>query len=104
MRCDIGRICILHSYGGLYADLDTQPNRECYEGVDFALQRVEVPLALRRGKVTWALSQGAWQIYMEVIIGSSGNLVFLDWLQYIELQIAKKSYTDKSSFWYIARM
>ena len=30
MRADIARIAILHAYGGLYADLDTMPNRQSY--------------------------------------------------------------------------
>ena len=29
MRADIGRICVLHRYGGLYSDLDCLPNRSC---------------------------------------------------------------------------
>ena len=41
---------------------------------------------------------------MEVIIGSAGNKVFLDWLNYIREQIASKPYAEKSSFWHKARM
>ena len=40
---------------------------------------------------------------MEVIIGSAGNAVFLDWIEYIREQIACKSYTDKSSVGHTAR-
>ena len=40
MRCDIGRLCIIHAYGGLYSDLDVLPNREIYTQVPFAVSRV----------------------------------------------------------------
>ena len=40
MRCDIGRILILHAYGGLYSDLDVLPNKRSYPSHDLALQRV----------------------------------------------------------------
>ena len=40
MRADIGRIAILHRYGGLYADLDVVPNRESYAEASFAVQKV----------------------------------------------------------------
>ena len=41
MRCDIGRLAILHSYGGLYSDLDCMPNRAWYGQAEFALSRVK---------------------------------------------------------------
>ena len=41
---------------------------------------------------------------MEVIVGSEGNTVLLDWLDYIRDQIACRPYADKSSFWYNAKM
>ena len=31
MRVDIGRVPILHRYGGLYSDMDVWPNRPEYE-------------------------------------------------------------------------
>jgi mannosyltransferase OCH1-like enzyme len=31
MRADIGRVAILHRYGGLYSDLDVFPNRSEFE-------------------------------------------------------------------------
>ena len=40
MRCDMARLAILHSYGGLYADLDILPNRQWYPEVHFALAKV----------------------------------------------------------------
>ena len=43
MRCDIGRLIALHAYGGMHADLDTEPNRRRYEQVELALPRIKVP-------------------------------------------------------------
>ena len=41
---------------------------------------------------------------MEVIIGSAGNPVFLDWMENMQEQIARKPYKNKSSFWLAAKM
>lgn len=41
---------------------------------------------------------------MEVIIGSAGNVVFLDWLDYIRDQIAGRPSANKASCWYTRRM
>ena len=40
MRVDIGRLCILHRHGGLYADLDVYPNRGTYAPASLAVQKV----------------------------------------------------------------
>ena len=40
MRADIGRVAILHRFGGLYADLDVLPNRQSYPLSMFAVQKV----------------------------------------------------------------
>ena len=42
MRSDIGRIVVIHAYGGLYADLDIYPNRTWYEQSSFTLPRVQM--------------------------------------------------------------
>ena len=36
MSVDIGRIIILHFYGGIYSDMDVLPNRYEYERQQFA--------------------------------------------------------------------
>ena len=41
---------------------------------------------------------------MEVIIGSAGNPVFLDWMENMQEQIARKPYKNKSSLWVTAKM
>ena len=46
MRVDIGRVAIIHTYGGLYSDLDVMPNRLCYEQADLVLARVTRPRSL----------------------------------------------------------
>ena len=118
MRCDIGRIAILHSYGGLYADLDTHPNRAWYAQAELALQRVHYcksdsasatrlsakRLSAKSEQTRLSAKSEQTVLDMEVIIGSAGNRVFMDWLNYIRNQIAGKPYADKSSFWYAAKM
>ena len=109
MRCDIGRIAILHSYGGLYSDLDTLPNRVWYEQADLALQRVKVPreksgagLAARlSAKKEQSAEQWTTHLDMEVIIGSAGNQIFLDWLDYIREVIAFTPYAEACTFWHV---
>ena len=39
MRADIARICILHKYGGMYADMDVVPNAKCFAQVPLAVQK-----------------------------------------------------------------
>jgi len=94
MRCDIGRIAILHRYGGLYADLDVEPNREWYEHVKFALQMCPEP---EKTKDKQALPDRPETVGhfldMEVIIGSKGNPVFPQWLDYISGAIVERMYT-----------
>jgi len=40
MRAHIGRIAILHRFGGLYADLHVLPNRHFYPEAKFAVQKI----------------------------------------------------------------
>lgn len=132
MRCDMARLCILHCYGGLYADLDTLPNRDLYEPAELAVARVRVPSVptQKMGGVGWDVEKakelaasGALSLFhgspkppgygatkpktvleMEVIIGSKGNAIFLRWLEHMAQEIRGKDYGDKSSFWFNARM
>ena len=107
MRCDIGRLCILHAFGGLYSDLDVVPNRASYAQVPLAVSRVH-EWAHSQEKV--AGSQGKRKLSeqgfleMEVIVGTAGNSVFLDWLEHIQQEIASKPYDCPKSFWHSARM
>ena len=114
MRCDIGRLIILHMYGGLYADLDTKPNRSWYEQVELAVQRIKCPRKIglsakkkrKHGfskKVSRVTGDNESCLDMEVIVGTPGNAIFIRWLNYIAEQIQKKSY-DRGSFWYNAKM
>ena len=123
MRCAIGRLCILHNYGGLYSDLNILPNRNWYEQVQLAMSRVQVIQERRLAAKAKGLSAKKKQrsmkahsdlrsyrfttvsvIEMEVIIGSQGNTIFLDWLEHIRQEIVSKPYSQKSSFWYNAKM
>ena len=71
MRCDIGRLAIVHTYGGLYSDLDIVPNRNWYAQVDLALPRVraqretpgKAPSArTRTNSCDWEEYPGAMQV------------------------------------------
>jgi len=126
MRCDIGRLAILHSYGGLYSDLDCMPNRAWYGQAEFALSRVkklqklgrvgtpQLGLAVKKtmkkkrlgltSKHKPTCRDADEYLDMEVIIGSAGNSMFLDWLAYVHQEIASKPYAQKKSFWYSAKM
>ena len=126
MRCDIGRLAILHCYGGLYSDLDCMPNRAWYGQAELALSRVKKLQKLccvGRPKLRLAVKKTMKKkrtgrtsrhkptsrdvdeyLDMEVIIGSAGNIVFLDWLAYVHQEIASKPYAQKKSFWYCAKM
>ena len=110
MRADIGRIVIIHAYGGLYADLDVLPNRTWYEQVQLAIPRVRdmkkelISSKKKKGRTLPRQVEKIYYLEMEVIVGAQGNRIFLDWLEYIRLQLLKKTYQDKKSFWFTAKM
>jgi len=107
MRGDMGRLMILYSCGGLYADLDIEPNRKWYEQVDLALPRVKDPKKVDKEKMTKRRRiTGDAESYldMEVIVGREGNEIFIRWLDYMMGEIKDKAYRTKKSFWYNARM
>jgi len=112
MRVDMGRLMILYSCGGLYADLDVEPNRKWYEQVDLALPRVKDPKRVanpdwdqakmtKRRRIT---GDAESYLDMEVIVGREGNEIFIRWLDYMMGEIKDKAYRNKKSFWYNARM
>ena len=113
MRCDIGRLLILHAFGGLYADLDTMPNRGWYEEARFALARVKDPK--KNGlssKEKRNLAQGSLareraasvHLEMKVIVGTRGNDIFLRWVDHMDKEIVSKPYAEANSYWRNARM
>ena len=112
MRCDIGRLCIIHAYGGLYSDLDVLPNREIYTQVPLAVSRVSQDARASRKEQLEGLSakvkavgkEETGFLEMEVLVGAAGNTVFLDWLEHIKKEIASKPYHSSDSFWYTAKM
>ena len=110
MRADIGRIVIIHAYGGLYADLDVLPNRSWYEQVQLAIPRVRdtkkelIAAKKKKGRTLSCQVENLYYLEMEVIVGAQGNVIFLDWLEYIRLQLSNKTYQDKTSFWFTAKM
>ena len=109
MRVDIGRVAILHHYGGMYADLDVYPNRDTYAHADFAVQKVYasgycssktkcVP-AKRKHNV----AHKSDVIDMEVLIAAQGHPILLDWLDYMRQQIEEKNYAE-SQFYQTAKI
>ena len=112
MRCDIARLIILHAYGGLYADLDTMPNREWYEHAEFALARVKDPKkttlsapAKRKEVPGYQPSEKGEGMYleMEIIVSTRGNDIFIRWLDHMRAEIQSKEYAKKG-FWKTAKM
>ena len=94
-RCDIGRVCIVHAYGGLYADLNTMPNRSWYEEVPLAVQRVPEPRANKRHleRVTGDVHK---YVDMEVIVAKRGNDKLIEWLRHMATEVDAKSWTNPS--------
>ena len=64
MRADIGRLLILHSYGGLYSDLDVMPNRSWYPQYAFSLPRVQ--LYPNKKQCQKARETGKWRFVLEM--------------------------------------
>ena len=74
MRVDIGRAAILHCYGGMYADMDTRPNRSRYAEADLVVGRVDLGRVLLPAKNSWAPPKGKTHVLdMEVMIARRGN-------------------------------
>ena len=101
MRCDMARLMILHAYGGLYADLDTLPNREWYEDAEFALGRVK---ELKKTTMSSKHGEGMY-CEMEIIMGTKGNDIFLRWLNHMQAEIKRLPYKGPGAkpFWKMAR-
>ena len=111
MRVDIGRIVILHAYGGLYADLDTLPTRDWYAQAPLAVCTVMAPIGGGHTASDWREENGEtgpaprrerWD--MEVLVGALGDPLFLRWLAYIRQEIASKPYREAASFWHDAKV
>ena len=112
MRVDIARIVILHAYGGLYADLDTLPNRQWYSEAPLAVCSVYGPTTgggrhdsdWREGTGPGGCQPRTEFLDMEVLVGEKGSPVFLKWLEHIRKEIFEKNYKDQHSFWHNAKM
>ena len=106
MRCNIGRFPIIHSYGGLHADLDTSLNCTMYEQARFAVCEVN-RVASRGCQSKWkrlSAKKPKRELDMEIIIGCKGHPVFPRWLERIQTEIANKDYSLEGSHWYTAQM
>ena len=111
MRADIARIAILHAYGGLYADLDTMPNRQWYAEAPLAICSVIGPKhggghnkSDWRGGSPKGNTQPRKEFWdMEVIVGERACGAFIRWLDHIRKEISTKRY-GTGAFWNTARM
>jgi len=61
-QCDVARFLILYVYGGMYADLDTFPNRPTYPQVSLGLPKIPSRAPMQDPE---------WE--MEVIVATRGN-------------------------------
>ena len=109
MRVDIGRVAILHHYGGMYADLDVYPNRDTYAHADFAVQKVYASgYCSSKAKCVPAkrkhnVAHKSNVIDMEVLIATQGHPILLEWLDYMRQQIEEKNYAE-SQFYQTAKI
>jgi len=111
MRVDIGRIVVLHAFGGIYADCDIFPNRSFYEQVQLAVQRVPEPKKenqklppTKKGCGSQPRTNGNYFLDMEVIVAAQGNPILIEFLDFMIQEIRNKPYAIKGRFWYTARM
>ena len=86
MRADIGRVAILHAYGGLYADLDMFPNRVEYEQKPFVISAQET----RNPELGFVEE-------MELLIADRGNSILLEWMRHMMKQIQTIDYKSPKS-------
>ena len=107
-RADIGRICILHFYGGLYADLDVEPNVPTFAETSFAVQKTYLSGYKRREqrgfknvitKKKHSVYDKIHSIDMEVLIACKGNPVLMDWLRFIQQQLANANIMATGEVW-----
>ena len=84
MREDIGKVALLHAYGGLCADSDVLPNRSEYYQKTLAIT-VRHP----------ARSQPQWSFNVEtkLVIADRGNPILIEWMQYIMNKIESIDYS-----------
>ena len=93
MRADMGRVAILHRYGGLYSDLDVFPNRSEFEQAWLAV-------CIQPSNI----AKNPHFLEMEVLIAAQGNAMLPRWLEFMKLQIANKPFMVPTSFWHNAKM
>jgi len=92
MRADIGRVAILHAYGGLYSDLDVYPNRYEYRQTSFSA--CMCPNRLPGSKATF--------LDMEVLVATANHPLLWGWLEFMVNTIAEKQWA--SGHWKVAKM
>ena len=93
MRADIGRVAILHHFGGLYSDLDVFPVRTEYKQAKLGVAIQKAPS-----------DKGSHCYEMELLVVAKDNPVLLEWLTHMQREIASKAFDCPVSFWSSAKM
>ena len=93
MRVDMGRVAILHRYGGLYADLDVIPNQTEYK--ETRLTVCIQPSHVKNRKYFFE---------MEVLVAAQANALLVHWMDYMKEQIGQKRWAKPGEFYNTARM
>ena len=94
MKVDIIRFIILHYYGGLYLDLDVEPNIVVLKDYDFACAKCLKHKGLK--KCDW-IKNKSYEI--EILQSCACNSILTDYLRYVKTQIKEKDEIDVYETW-----
>ena len=112
MRVHIDRLCILHRHGGMYVDLDVNPNRATYAEASLPVQKIFLT-GHQRAMKTWLppktckhnvpgqrhpVANKSNVLDMEVLIASADNPILLQWLCYISNQKKEKDLEKQKAY------
>ena len=81
-RADVARFFILYKCGGLYADLDTLPNRDRFP---------KVPLGVCTMLARETMAMRFMHFEIEVVVAEKGNPAILEILEDMKVEMAEKS-------------
>ena len=89
MRVHIGRLIVLHHYGGMYSDLDIKPNRSWYIQSDIDVGHKQSMLHASDTEEDFSGKERKIinGYTSSIIVGSQGNPIFLMWLDHMKWQI-----------------
>jgi len=94
MKVDIIRFIILHYYGGLYLDLDVEPNDVTLKNYDFACAKCLKHKGLKKGD---SIKNKPYEI--EILQSCPCNNILTDYLRYVKKQIEEKDEIEVYETW-----